>query len=87
MPGMIVVEVRFFGEVSRFTRRLSPEVERALPQVSLPAGATIDDLLLLLNIPTEAGRPLVALNRRYQRDNVTLSHGDRVELLATVVGG
>ncbi len=84
---MIIVEVRFFGEVSRFTRRLSPEIARALPQVSLPQGATINDLLLLLNIPTEAGRPLATVNRRYQRDNVTLSHGDRVELLATVVGG
>ncbi len=84
---MIVVDVRFFGELSRFTRRLSPEIERALPLVSLPDGATIDDLLRLLHVPTEAGRPLVAVNRRYQRDNVALSHGDRVELLATVVGG
>jgi molybdopterin converting factor small subunit len=84
---MIVVEVRFFGEMTRFTRKMSPAVERDLPRVTLPDGATVNDLLQILAIPTEAGRPLVTVNRFYQRDNVLLADGDRVELLRTVVGG
>jgi molybdopterin converting factor small subunit len=84
---MITVEVRFFGEPQLFSRRISPEIARSLPAVDLPDGATIDDLLRLLNIPTQAGRPLVSVNRFYQRDNVPLTEGDRVQLLKTVVGG
>jgi len=84
---MIRVEVHFFGGQHLFTRRLSPEVERALPQVILPDGATADDLLRLLNIPTGAGRPFVSVNRFVQRDNVILADGDKVQLVATVIGG
>ena len=84
---MMRIEVRFFGNPQDFTRRLSPQVERALPRVELPDGATVDDLLRLMNISTGDGRPLVSVNRFYQRDNVPLADGDRVQLLKTVVGG
>lgn len=84
---MMTVEVHFFGGVDLFTRRLPAEVARELPHVRLPNGATVDDLLRLLGIPTGDGRPLISVNRFYQRDNVLLSDGDRVELLRTVVGG
>lgn len=84
---MITVEVRFFGGMNLFTRRLPPVVARDLPRVQLPDGATVDDLLRLLQIPTGQGRPLVSMNRFYQRDNAVLADGDRVQLLRTVVGG
>ena len=42
---VIVVQVRFFGGSHLFTHRLSPEIERALPAVTLPDGAAINDLL------------------------------------------
>lgn len=84
---MIVVHVRFFGGQHLFTRRPSPEVERALPAVTLPDGATIDDLLSVLNVPAAEGRPLVSVNRFYRRDNAPLANGDQVEFLKTVVGG
>jgi len=84
---MITIEVRFFGRMELFTRRLPPAVQHDLPRVQLPDGARVDDLLRLLQIPTGQGRPLVSVNRFYQRDNVPLKDGDRVQLLRTVVGG
>lgn len=84
---MITVQVRFFGGAHLFSRQIRPEIERALPTVILPDGATLDDLLRLLGIPTGDGRPLVSVNRFYQRDNLPLSDGDRIQLLKTVVGG
>jgi len=84
---MIVVEVRFFGGQHLFTQRLSPEIERALPKVTLPDDATVEDLLRLLNISTRDVRPLVNVNRFLQRGNVPLADGDRVQLMATVAGG
>ncbi len=84
---MISVEVHFFGGQQLFTRRITPEVERTLPRVTLPDGASVDDLLNLLNVPIGENRPLVSVNRFYQRDNVPLADGDRVQLLKTVVGG
>ncbi len=84
---MITVEVSFFGGMELFTRQLPAEVARDLPRVRLPDGATVDDLLRLLGIPTDDGRPLVSINRFYRRDNATLADGDRVQLLKTVVGG
>ena len=84
---MIVVQVRFFGGSHLFTHRFSPEIARALPGVTLQDAATIDDLLAALNIPSGAGRPLVSVNHFYRRDNATLSDGDQVQLLKTVVGG
>lgn len=84
---MITVEVRFFGGIDLFTRRLSPAVQRELPRVQLPDGARVDDLLRLLQIPTGQGRPLVSVNRFYQRDNAPLKDGDQVQFLRTVVGG
>jgi molybdopterin converting factor small subunit len=84
---MITIQVQFFGGQHLFTRRLTPEIERALPKVTLPDGATADDLLQLLNISTRNGRPFVSVNRFVQRENVTLADGDRVQLIATVIGG
>ncbi len=84
---MITVEVRFFGGIDLFTRRLPPAVQRELPRVQLPDGARVDDLLRLLQIPTGQGRPLVSVNRFYQRDNASLKDGDQVQFLRTVVGG
>jgi molybdopterin converting factor small subunit len=84
---MITVEVRFFGDRQQFTRRIDPQIERNLPVVTLPDGAKVDDLLVLLGIPMGEGRPLVSINRFYHRDNVALADGDRVQLLKTVVGG
>jgi molybdopterin converting factor small subunit len=84
---MITIQVQFFGGQHLFTRRLTPDIERALPKVTLPDGATADDLLKLLNISTANGRPFVSVNRFVQRENVTLTDGDRVQLIATVIGG
>ena len=84
---MITVEVRFFGRPESFTRRLPPAVQQSLPQVHLEDGATVNDLLRLLQIPTGHGRPLVSVNGFYQRDDAVLVDGDRVQLLRTVVGG
>lgn len=84
---MMTVQVSFFGGIQLFTQRLNPQVERNLPAVELPDGATIDDLLNRLNIPTGDGRPLVSVNGFYRRDNIALANGDRVQLLKTVVGG
>lgn len=84
---MITVSVRFFGGREHFTRQMNADVSAALPLVKLPDGATIDDLLETLSIPSGDGRPLVSLNDFYQRSNVVLSDGDRVQLLKTVVGG
>lgn len=84
---MITVEVRFFGGMDLFTWRLPAAVQRELPRVQLPDGARVDDLLRVLQIPTGQGRPLVSVNRFYQRDNAVLKDGDRVQLLRTVVGG
>ncbi len=85
--AMITVQVQFFGSVQLFTRRMRPEVARDLPLVRLPDGATVDDLLRLLEIPTGEGRPLISVNRFYQRENVPLADGDRIQLFKTVVGG
>jgi len=87
MRSMIQVRVQFFGGWSRPGRRLSPEIERALPTVSLEAGATIGDLLRLLNVPAGPGRPFVSLNGYYERDDVPLRDGDRVQLLPPAAGG
>jgi molybdopterin converting factor small subunit len=84
---MITVHVQFFGGIHLFTRQVSPEIARGLPEVLLPDGATIGDLLKLLGVPTTDGRPLISVNRFYQRDNITLADGDRIQLLKTVVGG
>ncbi len=84
---MITVEVRFFGGLHLFSRRVRAEIERGLPTVVLPEGATVDDLLDLFNIPTGQDRPLVVINRFYHRDNVPLTDGDQVQLIKTVVGG
>lgn len=84
---MLTVYVQFFGGAHLFTQRISPEIARTLPEVQLPDGATIDDLLTLLGIPITEGRPLVSVNRFYQRDNAPLRSGDRIQLLKTVVGG
>ena len=84
---MITVEVRFFGRIEQFTRRVPPATERELPFVRLPEGATVDDLLRLLGVPVDAGRPLVSVNGFHQRDDAALADGDRVQLLRTVVGG
>ncbi len=84
---MITVEVRFFGRVDHFTRGLPAAVQRELPRVSLADGATVNDLLRLLRVPTFDGRPLVSVNGFYQRDDAVLADGDRVQLLRTVVGG
>ncbi len=84
---MITVEVRFFGGMDLFTQRLPAAVQRELPRVQLPDEARVDDLLRLLQIPTGQGRPLVSVNRFYQRDNAPLKDGDQVQLLRTVVGG
>lgn len=84
---MITVELRFFGRMEDFTRRAPAVVLRDLPRVHLPDGASVNDLLRLLGIPTGAGRPLVSVNGFYQRDDALLANGDRVQLLRTVVGG
>ena len=84
---MITVSVRFFGGREQFTRQLSREVAGNLPLVTLADDATVDDLLTALSIPTGEGRPLISLNGFYQRANVALADGDRVQLLKTVVGG
>jgi molybdopterin converting factor small subunit len=84
---MITVHVQFFGGIHLFTRQVSTEIARGLPEVRLPDGATIGDLLKLLGVPTTDGRPLISVNRFYQRDNITLADGDRIQLLKTVVGG
>jgi molybdopterin converting factor small subunit len=84
---MITVNVRFFGDRQHFTRQLGPDVSGTLPFVTLADGAMVDDLLAALDIPREEGRPLVSLNGFYQRSNVALADGDRVQLLKTVVGG
>lgn len=84
---MITVEVRFFGGSELFTQRLPAALQQELPFVRLPDGATVDDLLRLLQIPTDEGRPLVSVNRFHRRDNVPLADGDCVQLFKTVVGG
>ncbi|MBM4460520.1 MAG: MoaD/ThiS family protein [Chloroflexi bacterium] len=84
---MITVHVQFFGGIHLFTRQVSTEIARGLPEVRLPDGATIDDLLKLLGVPTTDGRPLVSINRFYQRDNAPLRPGDQVQIFRTVVGG
>jgi molybdopterin converting factor small subunit len=84
---MITVNVRFFGGREQFTRRITPDLAAALPLVSLADGATVDDLLLTLNLSTGEGRPLVSLNGFHQRSSVALADGDQVYLLKTVVGG
>jgi sulfur carrier protein ThiS len=84
---MITVEVRFFGRMEEFTRRLPAAVQRELPLVRLDEGAKVNDLLRVLQIPTVDGRPLVSVNGFYQRDDAVLADGDRVQLLRTVVGG
>jgi molybdopterin converting factor small subunit len=83
----VIVQVRFFGSRQFFTRRLSQEIERTLPQVSLSDGATVDDLLQMLNVPTGVGRPFVLVNRFYRRENVPLSDGDHVDLTLPATGG
>lgn len=83
----ITVEVQFFGGSQLFTRRIPREAAETLPSVTLPAGSRVDDLLRYLGVNTENERPLVNLNRWFQRDNVELNDGDRVHLYRTVVGG
>ncbi|MGE5603728.1 MAG: MoaD/ThiS family protein [Nitrososphaerales archaeon] len=73
--------------MEQFTRRLPAAVQRDLPLVRLPDGATVDDLLRALQVPTGSDRPLVSVNGFYQRDDAVLKEGDRVQLLRTVVGG
>ncbi|HEX9118407.1 MAG TPA: MoaD/ThiS family protein [Anaerolineae bacterium] len=70
-----------------FTRRLPAAVQGELPLVRLAEGATVDDLLRLLAIPTGDGRPLVMVNGRYRREVLALADGDRIHLFRTVVGG
>jgi sulfur carrier protein ThiS len=84
---MITVQVRFFGKTEQFTRSLPAAVQRDLPLVRLPDGASVDDLLRVLQVPAGAERPLVSVNGFYQRDDAVLAEGDRIQLLRTVVGG
>ena len=84
---MITIEVRFFGAMDAFTRRMPAAIQRDLPRVQLAEGTTVDDLLRTLQIPTGEERPLVAVNRQFQRDNVVLCDGDHLQLFRTVVGG
>ncbi len=83
----MIVEVRFFGSRQFFTRRLSPEIERTLPHVTLSDNATGDDLLRLLTVPVGDGRPFVLVNRFYRRENVPLCDGDRIDLTLPATGG
>ncbi len=83
------VHVRFFGQVESFTRHLSPDQLAALPAVELPDGARISDLLQVLRVTDTPGsvRPFVSVNGVYQRDDVVLHDGDRVELVPPMAGG
>jgi ribosome-interacting GTPase 1 len=69
-----------------YTKQPGKPADRSKP-FTLPDGATVDDLLRVLNVPTGAGRPLVSVNRFYLRENAPLADGDRVQLLKTVIGG
>ncbi len=84
---MIVVRVYFFGGQQFFTPHLRPDVACDLPKVTLPAGATVNDLLERLAVPTGAGRPFITVNGFYRRDDVPLRDGDQVELVPPVAGG
>jgi sulfur carrier protein ThiS len=86
-PAEIMVEVHFFGGSQQFTRRLPPLAAATLPRLALPAGSTVDDVLRYLGVDTGGERPLVNINRYFERDNVVLRDGDRVHLYRTVVGG
>jgi molybdopterin converting factor subunit 1 len=83
-PGEIPIHVLLFG----YYRELlgAPSVE-----VSLPAGARVEDLLgRLRQLPELAvlpDRPAVAVNRRYVDSSRSLSRGDEVALLPPVAGG
>jgi molybdopterin converting factor small subunit len=83
------VQVRFFGPVENFTRRLSPRQQAALPTVELPDGATVSDLLESLGVTGTPGsvRPFVAVNGAYKRDDVLLHEGDQIELVPPMAGG
>jgi molybdopterin converting factor small subunit len=86
---MTKVQVRFFGPVENFTRYLLPEQRAALPMVKLPNGATVSDLLHLLRITGTPGavRPFVIINGTYQRGDVVLNNGDKIELVPPMAGG
>ena len=50
----MIVEVHFFGTAKQFLQPIPPDVERDLPQVSLPEGTTLEDLLRILGVRSDS---------------------------------
>jgi molybdopterin converting factor subunit 1 len=59
-------------------------------EVTLPPGATVGDLLSVVQSragASELPKPLVAVNHRYAKPHETLASGDEVAIIPPVAGG
>jgi molybdopterin synthase sulfur carrier subunit len=80
---MVRVEVRLFATL----RRYYPEADAKNGVVlEMPEGASLNDLLSRLKVPTQEANILFVNNRKQTIDYV-LRHGDKVGIFPQVAGG
>lgn len=85
MSSSVKHRVRLFAS---WSDALGPEAE-----VELPVGARVADLLAALTERAKTKtikplpRPLVAVNQRYAKPDVTLAAGDELAIIPPVAGG
>jgi len=77
------VRVKVFATLSRYVTKVSPG---APFEVELPDGATLEDLLQQINIPTDEVKT-VFVNGRAQDPSYALQPGDEVGIFPPIAGG
>lgn len=80
--GTLTLQCRLVGELRRFL----PDGDRGEGPVELPGPATIEDLLVHLELP-ERDTLVVGLNGTKAPHSDPLSDGDEVTIVAAMTGG
>lgn len=80
--GTITVRCRLVGEL----RTYLPDGDRGEGPVAVPAGSTVDDLLVQLDLP-EREALVVGLNGTQTSRDAALSEGDELTIVAAMTGG
>ena len=78
----LTLQCRLVGELRRFL----PDGDRGEGPVQLPGPATVDDLLILLELP-ERDTLVVGLNGTKAAHSDPLTDGDEVTIVAAMTGG
>jgi sulfur-carrier protein len=78
------VNVKLFATLRRFALN---DVQAGTPfAVEMESGASLEDLIKILNLPTEEVR-IVFVNGRAQEENWILQEGDEVGMFPPIGGG